>query len=90
VLNLDQKLTPDYLDMSTKLRAAGIDCEFYYEPVKLDKQFKYAESKNIQLAIIYGSEEAKKRKVNLKELETKKQTTVNLDDLVTEVKSLLW
>ncbi|HYF97395.1 MAG TPA: HisS family protein, partial [Coxiellaceae bacterium] len=90
VFNLDEKLTAEYLNMATNLRNAGIDAEFYYETAKLDKQFKYAETKNTKLAIIMGSDEAAARKVNIKDMEDKKQVTVDLDNLVTEVKSMLW
>lgn len=90
VMNLDQKLMAEYLNIAKNLRDAGIDCEFYYESAKLDKQFKYAESKNMKLAVILGPDEAKKRKVSLKDLEAKEQRTVDLEDLVTEVKSMLW
>jgi histidyl-tRNA synthetase len=90
IFNLDKNLTADYLNMATNLRAAGIDTEVYFEPAKLDKQFKYAESKNIQVAIIIGPDEAKLRKVNLKNLKEKEQVTVDVDDLITEVKSMLW
>ena len=90
VFNLDKNFTADYLNMVTNLRAADIDTEIYYETAKLDKQFKYAEAKNIQVAVIYGSEEAKQRKVNLKNLKEKEQVTVDLDDLITQVKSMLW
>ncbi len=90
VLNLDKKLTADYLNMATNLRNAGLDVEFYYEPVKMDKQFKYAESKNMQVAVIYGADEAEDRKVTLKNLREKEQRTVDLDDLITETKSMLW
>jgi histidyl-tRNA synthetase len=90
VFNLDKNLTAEYLNLVTNLRQAGIDTEFYYDPAKLDKQFKYAEAKNIQVAVIFGADEAKKRKVNLKNLKDKQQVTVDLDDLVTEVKSMLW
>jgi histidyl-tRNA synthetase len=90
VFNLDKNLVSDYLNITTNLRAAGIDAEFYYETAKLDKQFKYAEAKNVQVAVIFGAEEAKKRKVNLKNLKEKEQVTVDLDDLVTQVKSMLW
>lgn len=90
VFNLDKTLMPDYLNITTNLRNAGIDTEFYYETVKLDKQFKYAEAKNIQIAVIFGAIEAKKRQVNLKNLKDKQQVTVDLDNLVTEVKSMLW
>lgn len=90
VMNLDKSLTAEYLNICKTLRDAGIDCEFYYEPSKLDKQFKYAAAKNTKLAVILGPDEAKKRKVNLKDLEAKEQRTVELEDLVTEVKSMLW
>ncbi|MBX4204904.1 MAG: histidine--tRNA ligase [Candidatus Doudnabacteria bacterium] len=90
VFNLDKNLTADYLNMTTNLRAAGIDTEFIYDTAKIDKQFKYAESKNMQVAVIFGPDEAKKRVVNLKNLAEKKQVTVDLDNLVTEVKSMLW
>lgn len=90
VMNLDKEMTTEYLNIATNLRTAGIDCEIYYEPVKLDKQFKYAEAKNMKLAVIFGGNEAKQRKVNIKDLEMKRQETVDLDDLITTVKSMLW
>lgn len=90
IFNLDKNLTPQYLNMATNLREAGVDCEIYYETAKLDKQFKYAQSKNIQVAVIFGQEEAKNKKVNIKNLTEKRQETVDLEDLITEVKSMLW
>ena len=90
MFNLDKSLTPDYLNMVKNLRDAGLDAEFYYDPVKLDKQFKYAEAKNMQVAVIYGTEEAKTRKVNIKNLREKQQRVVDLDNLISEVKSMLW
>lgn len=90
IMNLDSTLIPDYLNIMTNLRAAGIDCEVFYESSKLDKQFKYAESKNMKLAVIYGPNEQKSRRVNLKNLQEKKQVTVDLDNLATEIKSMLW
>ena len=90
VMNLDESLTADYLNIATNLRTAGIDCEVYYEASKLDKQFKYAEAKNLKLAVIFGPDEAKKRQANIKNLAEKKQVTVDLKDLATEIKSMLW
>ena len=90
VFNLDKELNSEYLNMVTNLRGAGLDTELYYEPAKLDKQFKYAEAKNIQVAVILGVNEFKKRQVNLKNLQEKKQITVDMDDLITQVKSMLW
>jgi histidyl-tRNA synthetase len=90
VFNIDQKLVPNYLNIATNLRGVGIDTEIYYETAKLDKQFKYAESKNIQVAVILGEEELKAGKVNLKNLNEKKQVSVDIDNLATEIKSMLW
>src|SRR5258708_24424837 len=90
VFNMDKNLIPEYLNITTNLRNNGIDTEIYYETAKLDKQFKYAEAKNIQVAIIFGMNESKKRKVNLKNLKEKEQVTVDMDDLITQVKSMLW
>jgi histidyl-tRNA synthetase len=90
IMNLDKKLQAEYLNIATNLRSAGIDAEVYYDPAKLDKQFKYAEAKNMKLAIILGPDEAKNRKINIKDLAEKKQRTIDQGDLVSEVKSMLW
>lgn len=90
VMNIDKNLQAEYLNIATNLRTAGVDTEFYYETTKLDKQFKYAEKKNIPLAVIVGGDEAKKKMVNIKDLKAKKQVTVEYDDLIKEVKAMLW
>jgi histidyl-tRNA synthetase len=90
VMNVDKDTVAQCLNIATNLREAGVNCEFYFETAKMDKQFKYAEKKNIKLAIIYGGNEAKKKQVNIKDLTEKKQVTVDLDELDTQVKSMLW
>jgi histidyl-tRNA synthetase len=90
IFNLDKNLIAQYLNMATNLRAAGVDCEIVYESMKFDKQFKYAQNKNIKVAVIFGQEEAQNKKVNIKNLVEKQQTVVDLEDLITEVKSMLW
>jgi histidyl-tRNA synthetase len=90
VMNVDKETIAQCLNIATNLREAGVNCEFYFDTAKMDKQFKYAEKKNIKLAIIYGGNEAKKKQVSIKDLTEKKQVTVDLDDLVTQVKSMLW
>ncbi|HVZ25503.1 MAG TPA: histidine--tRNA ligase, partial [Sediminibacterium sp.] len=42
-----------------QLREQGIACELYHEKAKFDKQFRYAEKKQIPYAILIGSEELK-------------------------------
>jgi histidyl-tRNA synthetase len=58
------------LGLMPLLREQGISCELYHEAVKLDKQFKYAEKKNIPFAIIIGSKEKEKGEAIVKNLKT--------------------
>jgi histidyl-tRNA synthetase len=43
------------------LRQEGISCELFHEPSKMDKQFKYADKKNIRFAVIIGSKEMEEK-----------------------------
>ena len=64
-----------------QLRETGIRCELYHESVKLDKQFKYAEKKNIPYAVIIGSREMAEGTCVLKNLQSGEQQTTPLDNL---------
>jgi len=64
------------------LRNKKIACEIYPEKSKFDKQFKYAEKKNIPFIIILGSEELDQKKCTVKELATGKQSSIHFDELV--------
>lgn len=63
------------------LRAGGIRCELFHENQKLDKQFRYAEKKNIPYVVIIGSKELEEGRCNIKQLATGRQETVLLTDL---------
>ncbi|MDB5202621.1 MAG: histidyl-tRNA synthase [Ferruginibacter sp.] len=63
------------------LRDAGVACEMFHEQAKMDKQFKYADKKNIPYVIIIGEREAGEKKAMLKELKTGKQEAVAFDEL---------
>lgn len=52
------------------LRQKGIAAEIFHEALKMDKQFKYAEKKNIPFVAILGSKEAANKTVTLKNLKT--------------------
>ncbi len=64
-----------------QLRSLNIACELYSETVKFDKQFKYAEKKNIPYIVIIGSEEMNTQTCKIKNLETGNQETVSQSDL---------
>jgi histidyl-tRNA synthetase len=66
-----------------QLRAKSIPAELYHEQAKFDKQFKYAEKKNIPWIAILGSAELAARQCQLKDLRTGHQTTLTFDTLLT-------
>ncbi|MCU0327381.1 MAG: histidine--tRNA ligase [Chitinophagales bacterium] len=55
--------------------------DIYPEKSKLDKQFQYADKNKFDYALIYGDSEQKQGKINIKNLKTFQQETLNLDDL---------
>jgi histidyl-tRNA synthetase len=81
VINLDESLQGDYMALVTELRQAGISSELYYQNTKLEKQFKYAESKGIAYAVIMGEDEKNAGSVQLKNIQTREQETVPRNEL---------
>jgi len=78
-----EDLTDASIKTLTAIQSQGIDAELYSDPMaKLDKQLKYADRKGINYAIIIGPEEAKEKKVTLKNLKTKTQETLDLEMLL--------
>lgn len=69
------------LNTARRLREAGINSELYLEPVKLDKQLKYADRKGIPFVIIIGPDEIKKNEMVVKNMQTGKQKNIQVTDL---------
>ncbi len=65
------------------LRGRGIAAELYPEPIKFDKQFKYAEKKNIPYVAILGKEEMDHQKINVKNIRSGEQKTFFWKELPT-------
>ncbi len=64
-----------------ELRASGISAELYHEKAKFDKQFKYAEKKNIAFAVFIGADEISTNTALVKNLESGVQEKLALSDL---------
>ena len=64
-----------------KLRSSGIACELYHETAKINKQFTYAEKKNIPFVIIIGSKEIEEQNCSVKNLATGNQERVPFEKL---------
>jgi histidyl-tRNA synthetase len=65
-----------------QLRNSGIASELYHETTKINKQFSYAEKKNIPYAVIIGSKEIEQNYCQVKNLVTSEQQVVLFDNLV--------
>lgn len=79
-LGEDESKTAFYLMQS--LRNKNIRCELYHENVKFDKQFKYAEKKNIPYVVIIGSKEMEEKTCTIKNLLQNSQETVSQQELL--------
>ncbi|MBE9051299.1 histidine--tRNA ligase [Nostocales cyanobacterium LEGE 11386] len=89
VVNMQEDLMPIYLQVSQKLRQAGINVITNFEKKGLGKQFQLADKQGIQFCVIIGSEEAAAQKSSLKDLKTGEQVEVSLENLAEEVKQRL-
>ena len=79
--NLGEAETRKSFELAEQLRRKGIRCELYHETAKFDKQFKYAEKKNIPFVIILGEKELESKSCNVKKLATGQQESVSFDNL---------
>jgi len=77
------------LELSYMLRAKNIPTELYLdESVKMEKQLKYADMKGIPFVLIIGPEEAKAKKITLKNLKTRDQQLLPFEEAVKKILSL--
>lgn len=77
---------PTALNVTTKLREAGINTEMYLDPKKdLEKQLKYADKKGIQYVVIIGENEVKNGKYRLKNLQTGEQKELTSDEVISTI-----
>jgi histidyl-tRNA synthetase len=82
-----ESLQGSSLQVAQSLRSAGINTELYPDPAdKLEKQFKYADKKGIPYALVIGQDEIDKNVVTLKNLATRKQLTLPLDEVITKLR----
>jgi histidyl-tRNA synthetase len=85
--NLGENEVSAILKQMIVLRDAGIACELYPEKVKMDKQFKYADKKQIPFAIIIGEKELENKTCMVKDLQKGVQEEVAISELTNYLKS---
>lgn len=81
--NLGEAESKKAFELLQQLRQQAIRGELFHEQTKFDKQFKYAEKKNIPFVVILGEKELASGTCNLKELATGQQQTLSFTELLT-------
>lgn len=79
--NLGEQESKTAFTKMQQLRNKNIRCELYHENIKFEKQFKYAEKKNIPYVIIIGSKEAEEKTCVIKDIRNGEQQTIPVDQL---------
>jgi histidyl-tRNA synthetase len=77
------------MNLTRELRQAGLRVEWYPEPERLSKQFKYADKQGIPLAIILGPEEIAQDQVAIKDLRSGDQIAVPTIQVAQQIETLL-
>ncbi|MEJ7611778.1 MAG: ATP phosphoribosyltransferase regulatory subunit, partial [Ferruginibacter sp.] len=75
-VNLGEKEVIAAMPLMSNLRDDHISCELYPEKVKPERQFKYADKKNIPFVVIIGSNELETGSALVKNMKTGDQTAV--------------
>ena len=70
------------LNVANKLRDNKVNVEVYFEDGKLGKKLKYANKRNIPFVIIIGEDEIKNNLITLRDMNNKKQNTVNIKEAI--------
>ncbi|HEY6503661.1 MAG TPA: histidine--tRNA ligase [Chitinophagaceae bacterium] len=80
--NLGETESKMAFTLMQSLRNSKVRCELYHETVKFDKQFKYAEKKNIPFVIIIGSKELEEKTCVVKDIRNGQQQTIPVNKLL--------
>ena len=65
-----------------QVRQAGINAELYPEPVKMKKQMKYANARNVPYVALIGSHELENSVITIKDMTTGSQNTLSVRELL--------
>jgi len=80
-VSADEAGAREALRRAGQLRKAGIACELDPRGGKIARQFKHAERVRARYAVVLGGNEAASGQAKLKDLETREETPIALDDL---------
>jgi histidyl-tRNA synthetase len=85
----DKNSMKEYIGLQTLLRNAGISAAIYPGESKLKKQMEYANKIRSPAVILYGEDEIKSSKPTLRNLSTGKEKSIEIKELVNEIKKII-
>jgi histidyl-tRNA synthetase len=83
--NFGKNEEPEVMKTLHTVRKAGINAEIYPEAVKMGKQFKYADDKEIPYVAIIGENEITNHTVALKDMKSGTQETLTLNEVIAKL-----
>src|SRR5690606_18203713 len=86
ISNFDKEAEIYSLPILQKFREAGIAAELYPEAAKLKKQMTYADNNSIPFVLLIGSQEMETGNLNLKNMLTGEQESLNLEEILEKLK----
>lgn len=85
VIPVGEEVLDDVFNITEEIRSLGFKTDNPLAPTKLGSAFKKAERRKAKFALIVGSEELEKGTANLKNLATKEQKEIDLNNLEEEL-----
>ena len=85
----DKNAMREYIKLQTILRDSGISTEIYPGESKLKKQMEYANKIKAPAVILYGEDEIKSEKPTLRDLNSGNEKSIEIKELVNEIKKII-
>jgi histidyl-tRNA synthetase len=85
----DQSLMQESFSLSAELRSAGLNVLCFPEPVKLQKQFKFADKMKARVVLTLGPDEAANGQVAVKNLINGEQVTVKREAVFDVIRKII-
>lgn len=85
----DESLLRESYSLAAELRGAGLKVLCYPEPVKLQKQFKFADKMKARIVVTVGPDEAANSQVAVKNLGSGEQVIVKRETAAETIKNIL-
>ena len=79
-LNFGEQESRAALKLVMHLRDSGIPADLYPDPVKVAKQFKYADKRGFPYVILIGADELREGQFTVKDMKTGQQQTYAMED----------